>query len=125
MKSVHGTAFCDSKQLISFPTLVLNLSTQYGYVVFDILFRHIMQNCSHFSDMLTLPYYLFSLFYFLYKYEVSFVISAVNNETEIPTPAQTCPASGNCEHNVSSENYYKGKNPCSLKLSFYFETSVC
>ncbi|XP_033607946.1 inositol 1,4,5-trisphosphate receptor isoform X2 [Cryptotermes secundus] len=56
--------------------------------------------------------YMFSIIGYMF-FKDDFLVSvdqdsvSVNNDTEIPKPAQTCPADGNCEHNVSSENFYK------------------
>lgn len=66
--------------------------------------------------------YMFSIIGYMF-FKDDFLVSvdqdsvSVNNETEIPKPAQTCPADGNCEHNVSSENYYKEEVNSQVTLS--------
>jgi hypothetical protein len=44
------------------------------------------------------------------------IISAISNETEVPEPAQTCPADGTCEYNMTAEHYLKRNNQETLQF---------
>lgn len=66
--------------------------------------------------------YMFSIIGYMF-FKDDFLLSvdqdvvAISNETEEPEPAQTCPADGTCEYNMSTEHYQKAQEDLVVAVS--------